>query len=80
MKYEYKGYEISIEIEDRPTAWIVSASIDEVQNGIVVKKLHRIKEEFPRGEGAMNVGMHVQKMSEKKIDDYLAAIDMGNQR
>lgn len=80
MKYEYKGYEISLEIEDCPTEWIVSASIDEVQNEVVVKKLHRIKEEFPRGEGAMNVGMYVQKMAEKKIDDYIAAIQIGNQR
>lgn len=71
MPIKYRGFEIIVNIVERPTAWIVDIEICKTTDGVLVKEIPAFKEEFSHTDGALNVLLYMQKKAEKKIDDYI---------
>ena len=71
MEYDYRGFEISLDIKSTPTTWIVFAEAKRLKEGVVVEALPRLKESFPRAAGALNSLMSIQKTLENKIVQQL---------
>lgn len=72
MAIEYKGFEIVIGIEEGATTWVVYADVKKTDSDLgILSEFPRIKETFPREDGALNSALFMEKKVKGRIDNYL---------
>lgn len=72
MEIEYKGFEIVIGIEEGTTTWAVYADVKKMDSDSgILSEFPRLKETFPREDGALNAALFMEKKAKGKIDNYL---------
>ncbi|NMP29133.1 hypothetical protein GW590_19975 [Rahnella sp. SAP-1] len=72
-KYEYKGFEVAAQVAESPTTWQVRVDVQKFDNDVVVKAFPPFEESFARSNGVLSAVLHMKKIVEQTIDDYISS-------